>query len=207
MSGFSRVYKNNFSKEYSHVAFLNKRRTAIFYMRIFIKRKGVKSKNQKLKHLIKTYAHLIGEFIDESNPEVWLVKRYLAGEDYNIRPLRDEYFYSNSRWVELREEVLDYYGEICMKCGSKEHIAVDHILPYSLFPEKRLDFNNMQVLCRSCNSSKSNRKYTDYRPKEEPEIFKVHHESRQELFKPVTKLSESEILSIFADQSMVYPGI
>jgi 5-methylcytosine-specific restriction endonuclease McrA len=58
-----------------------------------------------------------------------------------------------------------------MCCGasreSGDQIHVDHILPRSLFPEHELEFNNMAVLCRSCNMAKSNTDFTDWRNDEE----------------------------------------
>ena len=53
-----------------------------------------------------------------------------------------------------------------MKCGkSHVEIHVDHIRPRSKFPKLELDFDNLQVLCKSCNKEKSNLHSTDYRPK------------------------------------------
>lgn len=80
----------------------------------------------------------------------------------------DDNFYGSSKWVNLRTLIISAYGCTCMKCkrpglvGSELHC--DHILPRSLFPEHELDADNMQILCRSCNSSKSNRRLVDYRP-------------------------------------------
>ena len=72
-------------------------------------------------------------------------------------------FYSSTVWRNLRQRVLSEYGDVCMRCGSKEFIAVDHILPRSKFPDRELDYSNLQVLCRKCNSRKSNRCTKDYR--------------------------------------------
>ncbi|MCA1806848.1 MAG: HNH endonuclease [Actinobacteria bacterium] len=52
-----------------------------------------------------------------------------------------------------------------MSCGSTERLEVDHIRPRSHFPWLELELSNLQILCKPCNSSKSNRHYTDYRPK------------------------------------------
>lgn len=40
----------------------------------------------------------------------------------------------------------------CIKCGSKEKLSVDHIIPYSKSKDNSL--NNLQILCLSCNSKK-----------------------------------------------------
>ena len=72
--------------------------------------------------------------------------------------------YNPSALKKFRFELIKMYGEKCMCCNSTENISVDHIKPYSLYKELSLDFNNLQLLCRSCNSKKSNRHFTDYRP-------------------------------------------
>jgi 5-methylcytosine-specific restriction endonuclease McrA len=43
-------------------------------------------------------------------------------------------------------------------------IHIDHILPRSKYPELSLVFDNLQVLCESCNLGKSNKDETDWRP-------------------------------------------
>jgi|LakMenEpi03Aug12_release.lakeMendotaPanAssembly.Ray.scaffolds.fasta_scaffold1103410_1 hypothetical protein len=66
-------------------------------------------------------------------------------------------------WKNLKKQIFNKYGKVCLCCGSTEHISVDHIKPYSKFPELCIDFDNLQPLCRSCNSIKGNRKIVDYR--------------------------------------------
>ena len=68
-----------------------------------------------------------------------------------------------SVWRELKKRVYETYGKICLCCNSTENISVDHIKPYSRFPELCIEFENLQPLCRSCNSSKGNRIIVDYR--------------------------------------------
>jgi hypothetical protein len=72
--------------------------------------------------------------------------------------------YNPSDLKKLRVRLVDIYGEKCMRCNSTEQISVDHIKPYSLHKELSLDFNNLQLLCKSCNSKKSNKNENDYRP-------------------------------------------
>ena len=74
-------------------------------------------------------------------------------------------FYKSTRWRSLRRDVLKKYGSKCMCCGATEKIHVDHIKPRSLHHRLAFDFNNMQVLCELCNTSKSNLRETDYRNK------------------------------------------
>lgn len=67
-------------------------------------------------------------------------------------------FYTTPDWRVLRGKVIKRDGRICQKCGAKidrmQDLTVDHIRPRSLYPQLALDPNNLQVLCRSCNSSK-----------------------------------------------------
>lgn len=80
---------------------------------------------------------------------------------------KNDGFYSSDSWLELRQRVLDSYGAKCMCCGTTAHdaiIQVDHIKPFSIYPELALEFDNLQVLCSHCNRGKSNRTKRDYRP-------------------------------------------
>ena len=44
---------------------------------------------------------------------------------------------------------------LCVYCGSKDHISIDHITPMSRGGTN--DLANLQFLCRSCNSRKKDR--------------------------------------------------
>jgi 5-methylcytosine-specific restriction endonuclease McrA len=116
----------------------------------------------KQKVLLKMYAESIGEAEVLSNfkePKQWLYNYYID----NLRRPERELFYWSKPWRNLRIQVLNRYGYVCMKCGSQELLHVDHIKPRSLYPELELCFNNMQVLCQKCNIGKSNRNQIDYR--------------------------------------------
>jgi len=72
--------------------------------------------------------------------------------------------YTPSDLKKLRVQLVQKYGEICMCCNATENISVDHIKPYSLNKELSLKLSNLQLLCKSCNSKKSNKNENDYRP-------------------------------------------
>lgn len=55
---------------------------------------------------------------------------------------------SYSGWRKL---VLARDEHRCVACGSKEHVEIDHITPYSKAPELRLELTNGRTLCKSCH--------------------------------------------------------
>ena len=61
----------------------------------------------------------------------------------------------------------DFYT--CQSCGSLDYPEVDHIISFSAGGDNST--SNLQVLCRKCNSVKSNRVYREhisgYRPQDE----------------------------------------
>lgn len=63
-------------------------------------------------------------------------------------------FYITPEWRAVREVVMQRDGKVCKRCGQREDLTVDHILPRSKYPARALDPDNLQVLCRSCNSAK-----------------------------------------------------
>lgn len=55
----------------------------------------------------------------------------------------------------LRARVYERDGHACLHCGVTEDLSLDHIYPFSL--GGRETFENLQTLCRSCNSRKGAR--------------------------------------------------
>lgn len=76
-------------------------------------------------------------------------------------------FYDTAAWLELRYRALKLHGGHCQCCGNGpapgNPMQVDHIKPRSRFPELELDLNNLQVLCKSCNTGKGAWDQTDWR--------------------------------------------
>lgn len=61
---------------------------------------------------------------------------------------------------ELREYIFSRDGNQCLKCGAHEQLTIDHIKPLAKGGDN--DSDNLQTLCKRCNSSKSDTTY-DYR--------------------------------------------
>lgn len=55
---------------------------------------------------------------------------------------------------ELRLKILDRDNNSCVKCGALNRLSIDHIFPWS--QGGWTEISNLQVLCRKCNSEKSN---------------------------------------------------
>jgi len=80
---------------------------------------------------------------------------------------------NDKRWQNLRRRVFNAYGKVCMKCGSTDELHVDHIKPKSKYPKLAYDFDNLQVLCKTCNYEKSNKTCDDFREKFEQEEYEL----------------------------------
>ena len=85
-----------------------------------------------------------------------LVKPKLSSilQDEFLNFVLGERFYNSTEWRSLRIKVLERKKNICVGCGAKNNLTVDHKKPRSKFPHKALEYNNLQILCRSCNSAK-----------------------------------------------------
>lgn len=62
--------------------------------------------------------------------------------------------------TKIKSEVLKRDNYECKKCGSKNNLHIDHIIPVTKGGKNLL--NNLQVLCQQCNISKSNRNAIQY---------------------------------------------
>jgi hypothetical protein len=99
-------------------------------------------------------------------------------------------FYKSIEWRKLRKVALRLYGNMCHHCGmvgtTQKRLHVDHIKPKSLFSNLCLEITNLQILCEECNTHKSNKYFTDYRPKE--------HRTYAEIYKTSPHLLKSIVL-------------
>ncbi len=57
--------------------------------------------------------------------------------------------------ADLRWQVWERDNFTCKQCGGRTHLTADHVVPESRGGSTALD--NLQTLCRSCNSAKGNR--------------------------------------------------
>jgi 5-methylcytosine-specific restriction endonuclease McrA len=64
--------------------------------------------------------------------------------------------FTEAEWLEMKSK----YGNVCLACGHKKKLTIDHVVPIDTGGEHCAA--NIQPLCLSCNSAKSN-KTIDYR--------------------------------------------
>jgi len=74
--------------------------------------------------------------------------------------------YSKKQQINLykfKYDCLFLFENRCLSCGSQENLQLDHIKPVSKYPELTFNPSNFQILCRKCNSKKSNTQEIDFR--------------------------------------------
>ena len=86
-----------------------------------------------------------------------------AGVDVKPQPKKGS-------WKYLRMVIRETFPPICMKCGAVDkETHIDHIKPKSKYKKEIFNFNNLQILCATCNVIKSNKDFTDYRSMKQKE--------------------------------------
>jgi 5-methylcytosine-specific restriction endonuclease McrA len=87
------------------------------------------------------------------DPDALTALRAMVFADAELERIRREQEYRKAFIpAALRREIIDRDERRCRACGAEDHLTVDHI-----YPERHggtLDPNNLQCLCKSCNSSK-----------------------------------------------------
>mgnify|MGYP006099881477 CR=1 FL=1 len=78
-------------------------------------------------------------------------------------------FLASDDWKSIKNIVFDKYPKKCMRCGATSSIEVDHINSVYRNPDLRLSEDNLQVLCRGCNTNKGT-DFADYRTKHGREL-------------------------------------
>lgn len=95
---------------------------------------------------------------------------------------------------ELRQQVYERNAYTCQHCGATENLSIDHIIPVFYGGETELD--NLQVLCRKCNSRKGTRESVEekksiYVNRPEIQLLKSEVPSRHGIELPLRVLYEA----------------
>lgn len=84
-----------------------------------------------------------------------LLKEQLRAKMYQQGELtEEEYVRREPIPQDIQDRVWNRDGGKCVKCGSRERIEFDHIIPFSKGGTNT--YRNLQILCEKCNRSKSN---------------------------------------------------
>lgn len=105
-------------------------------------------------------------FIDLSDPAI-----VRAPSEEAIRA-----FYDSWEWKRCRYAVMQDKRFACMSCGADRDdgakIVADHIKPLRWYWNRRLDQENIQILCADCNMGKGSRSQADFRrPSDQKTIY------------------------------------
>lgn len=72
---------------------------------------------------------------------------------------RSKQFYHSSAWKRARDLIRIRDNGLCIECLNQKRITVgtivDHIIPIKQNWNKRLDEDNLQLLCQSCHNKKT----------------------------------------------------
>lgn len=78
-------------------------------------------------------------------------EKYLTtGQNTRARKFSADGILVEDEW----QSILDKFGNKCAICGAEGKLTIDHIVPLSVGGSNTID--NIQPLCRSCNSRKGN---------------------------------------------------
>lgn len=106
-------------------------------------------------------------------------------------------FYDTREWKQLRYRVLKDNPRRCMLCGAENtQLHVDHIKPVSKFPELKLCYENLQILCSECNLGKSNVYFDDFRTVVATDLFRRSYRKKikeEKLLYPLHKLEGRKV--------------
>lgn len=84
-------------------------------------------------------------------------KHSVTSAKYAASKRNSEGAYTEQQWIAL----CNRYENKCLCCRKKISLEPDHIIPISMGGTNWI--SNIQPLCHSCNTSKGNRRTTDYR--------------------------------------------
>lgn len=88
--------------------------------------------------------------LDKVDPRTYRIHDYLKHQRLSTAPIR-----RSAIPLDIRTAVYERDGRRCLHCGATQNLSLDHIWPYSKGGPDT--YENLQTLCRSCNSKKGAR--------------------------------------------------
>lgn len=97
---------------------------------------------------------LVADFLN-SGKQVTVIVNTKYGTNKELdRQIKD--FYNSNDWKQKRREIFSIHARVCNYCDSTTLLQVDHKLPLRYNWDKRLNEENLQILCKECNYQKGN---------------------------------------------------
>lgn len=115
--------------------------------------KEYRGQRPRPRHICKTCASTWGRMYRRVRP----THTRMAVQNHRARVRGDDREITPDEW----SAVLNYFDGKCLACGTSENVEMDHIEPISHGGAHSLE--NVQPLCRACNSRKGSRFIKDYR--------------------------------------------
>jgi len=135
-------------------------------IKIELKKKRKKNKPIKSLHPNQKIANQKNE-INSLLKQIEELKAKNIPEKKKIISKTTHWLYDSDRWKALRYDVFKRFGFKCLACNATNvELHIDHIVPVSKDRSKAFEIENLQVLCRDCNLSKSNKHSDDLRFKQ-----------------------------------------
>lgn len=98
------------------------------------------------------------KLLGKKKHQIHVRERFLrTKENFSLNKEMSQVFYYSEDWYRLKIFIKSIYKEECCFCRNKNNLQCDHIVPISIDPSKCLDYENIQILCKDCNSEKSNK--------------------------------------------------
>lgn len=120
---------------------------------------SVYRKTDKAKASVKRWREENKEYVNEQHREYFKKNPHKRAEYERSRRARKQGCWGNIP-SGIWQEILDFYENRCLCCGSKDDLTQDHVVPLSKGGKHSPD--NVQPLCGMCNYRK-NSKTIDYR--------------------------------------------
>ncbi len=134
------------------------------YLNCFAKKIERFRVNAKKKKTLKSKVKNQAELINALQKKILNLKT--TKKPATLKPIRktNHWVYDSEKWKQLRYPVFKKFGFKCLACNATNtELHIDHIVPISVDRSKAFDMDNLQVLCKGCNLSKSNKHQDDLR--------------------------------------------